>query len=75
MMDMMLVEEILRQLAFARKQGELVLRRKSERGTEALAARAVADNSVVKIGINLEADRTALATSMIMSGRHLRVSP
>lgn len=75
MMDMMLVEEIFRQLAFARKQGELVLRRKSERGTEALAARAVADNSVVKIGINLKADRTALATSMIMSGRHLRVSP
>lgn len=75
MMDPVFVEEIFPQRALAGKQRELVTWREGERGAQPFAPRTIADNSVIEIGIDLEADAAALAASMIMRRRHFITSP
>jgi hypothetical protein len=75
MMDPVFVEEIFAELLLPGKQSELLPRRKGERGAQPFAARTIADNSVIEIGIDLEAHAAALAASMIMRRRHFITSP
>jgi hypothetical protein len=68
--DLLLVEQVLGQIAFAGLQRELIARREREHDAELLTARAIARYRLIQIDVGLIRNRAALATALVALNRH-----